>query len=286
MDKKVARHILSNCFSFFLALSLAAMTCLLTLWAGVFSKGLFRHSLEATNYYQGVKAVFYDMADAQRLPTGLPESILADLVSDAMVIRHVNEYLDACMAGQEKTFVFETLPLRNRLEERIAAYWEEQEMEPTEQQLAGGKEFTDTLEQEYVQLMKIPLLSYYTKGNALLGKVMLLGLPLCGLFTLLSAYFIFRMNRWKHRALRHIVYSTLGTALMCFLAPFLAYWSGFYERIHLSPAYFYRFLVDLVSNSFLILMSTGVCWLLISIGLIFLVRRWRKQASTKSLVGE
>ncbi len=272
------RFVFCNIFAFFLSLFLVGITCLTALFAGFFSQNLLLHGLEKSDYYHGVKAAFYDSADALRMPTGLPESVLEDLVSDDMVVRHVNDYLAACMKGKGESFEFETLILRNRLQERINAYLQEENITPTEQQLAGEQDFIDSVEQEYIQRMKIPLIDYYSKASLLLKKTMLLLIPACLLLSIFSVYFIFRMNKWKHRAMRFVAYGTLGSGVMCFLAPFLAYLSGFYERIQMRPEYFYRFLVQLISDGFLILIASGVLWFLISLGLLFWIRYLKKNA--------
>ena len=96
--------------------------------------------------------------------------------------------------------------------------------------------------------------------------------------------FLFKLHRFKHRAMRYMAYGAIAGFIMTAVIPMFMFYNRFYTKIQITPEYMKTFVVNVVEgflNNLLIFgIGIGVAAVLI-IGLIVLVKRnYEKKSKT------
>lgn len=270
------RFIVSSILSFLLAILLTVATVALAFKIGFINKGRILDGLNYKDYYGGVESQFYQDVKDLATPMGLPEKVLDGIVEQDMIHDDVKGYVDACFAGREYTF--HTEELQHNLTEHIYQYFQEQGWQLSEEQLTTIPEFTRLVADKYVEDLKVPLVEHFDNINAKYTKIMVLVLTGCLIPGLVIVVALIRMQRWKHRGVRFIVYSTLAASIMSMVPALVVLISGFYKRISIEMEYLYHAIVQYVFNGCMVFIYMSCVWVAVSVGLLLCIRYLKKNS--------
>lgn len=255
---RTARFIISTLLGFVLTIVLTAMTWMAGLYMGFFNEGLILDHLGKNNYYNGVLEYTYDSGESIALPIGLSAEVFEGSITLDMVYHDVRGYMEA--AFDQRAYTIDTKELQENLAGNIAAYMEQKGITLTEEQQANVQGFTEQVADDYVKNVTIPFMGAFVKARNLYAKVLAIALPVLAACALFLGVFLFRLYRFKHKALRFISYSAIATGMMSIVLPSAALLTRFYERLHVSPKYFYEFVSTYVSQGILVFIYLGIAW--------------------------
>ena len=100
-----------------------------------------------------------------------------------------------------------------------------------------------------------------------------------GVLVAILCVIIIFTNRWKHRAVRYICYSTSAAFLTVGIIPAVLLSTGYMSKINIDSRAFYNLFVQSMNNILIALAICSVIFFIVSIGLFFLHKSMRRRAS-------
>ena len=270
------RFIISSILSFLLSILLTVATVALAIRAGFINESRILDGLNYKDYYSGVEAQFYQDAKDLSTPMGLPENVLDGIVDSDTIHEDVRGYVSAAFQG--KQYTFHTDELEQSLTDHIYRYFQEQGWQLTQEQLTTIPEYTEMISDKYVEDLKVPLVNHFDKINRNYTKIMVLGITGCLILSAVIIFVLIRMYRWKHRAIRFVIYSTLAAAIMTAVPAVVVLVSGFYKRISIEMEYMYHAVVQYITNGFMVFIYMSCAWVAVSVGLLLFIRYLKKNS--------
>ena len=228
--------LLSSVLSFLLSVLLTFASYLSGVYVGGLNPAFILDDLNKSGYYESVQKYFYDTAESLTLPSGLPTEVTEGIAPLEYVYQEVQNYVN------------------------IEAYLEEENLVLTAEQQQNKTDYIKMITDEFVQDAKVPFLHYFVKIKDIGVKVMKIALPALLVLSAACIFLLIRMQRFKHRGVRFITYSTIAATFMSGLPPLIALLNGFYKRINLEPEYFYLFVSTYIERALMCIAIIGAAW--------------------------
>jgi hypothetical protein len=271
--KKRIKHIISLILSFLLSLSGTAFLVLIGCKAGIFNSSIIMSQLNKTDYYAHIgDALYEDAADLIR-PSGLPESVLEDVIDENKVYIDAKNSIDAAMSG--KTYEADGSFLKENFSANIEAYIEENDIQANDETEAGLEELSEEIVGEYNDLLEFPFAKYYIKYQAVYDRIFWPAVISLAVFMIIICIVLVAMQHWAHRGVRYISYAALASALMTGGVPLAVRLSGIYERLNISPSYLYHLLMGVIEadiDIFLYLAAAALLAFAVCLGVIRMLK--------------
>ena len=273
-SKKRLRGIISTILSFLLAVLFTVGSVLVGLYIGFLNENRIIDGLNYKDYYSGVEENFYQNSKDITTPMGLPENVVDGIVDSETIYENIKDYVVAAVNGQ--TYVFATEDLKTKLEQNVRNYFTSQGWEITSEQEATIPQYTQMIADEYVSCVKDPFVEHFAAVKRIFQKILLIGIPAIVILSAIIIFMLVHMQKWKHRGVRYVVYSSFATMIMVAVPGIAALVSGFYKKINISTEYLYYALVKYISNGLWVFIYLAFVWFAISLALLFLIRFIKK----------
>ncbi len=273
-SKKRLRGIISTILSFLLAVLFTVGSVLVGLYIGFLNENRIIDGLNYKDYYSGVEENFYQNSKDITTPMGLPENVVDGIVDSETIYENIKDYVVAAVNGQ--TYVFATEDLKTKLEQNVRNYFTSQGWEITSEQEATIPQYTQMIADEYVSCVKVPFVEHFAAVKRIFQKILLIGIPAIVILSAIIIFMLVHMQKWKHRGVRYVVYSSFATMIMVAVPGIAALVSGFYKKINISTEYLYYALVKYISNGLWVFIYLAFVWFAISLALLFLIRFIKK----------
>lgn len=269
-SNKLLKKVISTLLSFLLAVIFTVGSVLIGVYIGFLNENRIIDGLNYKDYYSGVESTFYENSKDISTPIGLPDTVLDGIVESEKVHQDVKNYVVSAVNGQ--TFIFDIDSLKNKLEENVRGYFASQEWEIQPEQEATIPEYTQLIADEYIKCVKLPLVEHFASAKRVYQKILLFAIPSIVILSAIIIFMMLHMQKWKHRGIRYIVYSSFATMLMVAIPGVVALASGFYKHINISSEYLYYALVKYISNGLWVFIYLALIWIVVSVALLFLIR--------------
>lgn len=264
------RSLLCTILSFLLSLAFVGLAVLFVIQSSCFSRASFYRNLLSSLYYQNVLSEIYKSAESITIPTGLSIEVLDNTIESYEVHQDINDQIDAGIKGE--AYHTDTSLLESRLEKNINDYLTREGIQPDQEQKKNIGLYITSIANEYIDIIKIPLFNSLISTRKTYHKIFSIGLTICILIIIITLSMLLKMNRWVHRALRYMTYSTTAAAFMIATIPGILLYSGIYQRIQLSPHYFYNFAMTFITNTLKMMLHYSICLAAISVFLMIIIK--------------
>lgn len=261
--------IIRGTFAFLLTILFAVLFVCVGFGMGVFNDRIIIQKVNECNYYNEVHKELNKKAIELVTKSGLPASVLTDVITLERVYVNGKNYIEGTLAGNEPVIGMDKI--REDLTNNIDMYLKVQKIERTEELNAGVEGIISEIEQVYGQGIQLELIRYYMEYKASYRKLMKLVIPIDVVLIAVLCYFLIRMNKYKHRGVRQITYATIASSSMTILTSFFLLFTGQYAKIDTAPDYYYDFLVRYLQWDIKVFFYLGFMGIVISITLITLV---------------
>ncbi len=269
-NKEKIRTSISFFLSFLLSIIIFLTAGVTGIYIGVFNESVILNQLNRSNYYEQVQKSIESRFISILLPTGLPDSVLDDVITLERVYINAKNYIEGNLKGQ--TVIINSKSMSNQFSQNLKNYMQEEKIEETEEISKGMEALVDSVEKEYTRLLEFPFINYYVKYKAIYKKIMAVTLPiLIGVAVIIIATLL-KMQRWKHKAVRYIAYADLAASFMLIVMPTILLLSGSYKRLHISPEYFYIFIMRYLQWDITVFLYLGALGIVLFIGLLTIIR--------------
>lgn len=274
MNSKV-RHIIYGIISFVLSFVLFLISFAIVLQSTILNPSYIMDNMNTSNYFvdkrDEIKESLVDLGYA----SGLDEKFFENVVDEVTIHDNTQAYLNSFYAGEEAKI--DTTAFKQKFNSELDSYISKNNLKVAND---GSREYLiNQAANIYAAALRIPLfgtLSVYLIALRNMMPLIIGGLAV--LVAILCVIIIFT-NRWKHRAVRYICYSTSAAFLTVGIIPAVLLSTGYMSKINIDSRAFYNLFVQSMNNILIALAICSVIFFIVSIGLFFLHKSMCRHAS-------
>lgn len=274
MTSKV-RHIIYGIISFVLSFVLFLISFAIVLQSTILNPSYIMDNMNTSNYFvdkrDEIKESLVDLGYA----SGLDEKFFENVVDEVTIHDNTQAYLNSFYAGEEAKI--DTTAFKQKFNSELDSYISKNNLKVAND---GSREYLiNQAANIYAAALRIPL--FATLSVYLIALKNMMPLIIGGLAVLVAilCVIIIFTNRWKHRAVRYICYSTSAAFLTVGIIPAVLLSTGYMSKINIDSRAFYNLFVQSMNNILIALAICSVIFFIVSIGLFFLRKSMRRHAS-------
>lgn len=274
MNSKV-RHIIYGIISFVLSFVLFLISFAIVLQSTILNPSYIMDNMNTSNYFvdkrDEIKESLVDLGYA----SGLDEKFFENVVDEVTIHDNTQAYLNSFYAGEKAKI--DTTAFKQKFNSELDSYISKNNLKVAND---GSREYLiNQAANIYAAALRIPLfatLSVYLVALKNMMPLIIGGLAV--LVAILCVIIIFT-NRWKHRAVRYICYSTSAAFLTVGIIPAVLLSTGYMSKINIDSRAFYNLFVQSMNNILIAIAICSVIFFIVSIGLFFLHKSMCRHAS-------
>lgn len=274
MNSKV-RHIIYGIISFVLSFVLFLLSFAIVLQSTILNPSYIMDNMNTSNYFvdkrDEIKESLVDLGYA----SGLDEKFFENVVDEVTIHDNTQAYLNSFYAGEKAKI--DTTAFKQKFNSELDSYISKNNLKVAND---GSREYLiNQAANIYAAALRIPL--FATLSVYLIALKNMMPLIIGGLAVLVAilCVIIIFTNRWKHRAVRYICYSTSAAFLTVGIIPAVLLSTGYMSKINIDSRAFYNLFVQSMNNILIALAICSVIFFIVSIGLFFLRKSMRRHAS-------
>lgn len=274
MNSKV-RHIIYGIISFVLSFVLFLISFAIVLQSTILNPSYIMDNMNTSNYFvdkrDEIKESLVDLGYA----SGLDEKFFENVVDEVTIHDNTQAYLNSFYTGEKAKI--DTTAFKQKFNSELDSYISKNNLKVAND---GSREYLiNQAANIYAAALRIPLfatLSVYLVALKNMMPLIIGGLAV--LVAILCVIIIFT-NRWKHRAVRYICYSTSAAFLTVGIIPAVLLSTGYMSKINIDSRAFYNLFVQSMNNILIAIAICSVIFFIVSIGLFFLHKNMCRHAS-------
>lgn len=271
------RQILSAVLSFLISFLAFVLVLLIVMTSTVFGSKFMMKMFDRSNYYEMVMTELESEFGYIAEPAGVDAELLVSAIDINTLKKDIRGNVRA--AYRQVSYQTAAGTLQTQIYDNLKAYAQSQQLMLDEQLDANLQNVASAAAGQYDKHVQFPLIRNISDVTHSMKKpvaVAMIGLMVV-LFVLICSLFF--MQKWKHRAMRGLIYALSGTGLMLAVFPAGILLSGKLKYISISQESLYRFTITYVETILKNLVWIGGGFLLVSLLLgIFVYRKMYQTA--------
>lgn len=274
MNSKV-RHIIYGIISFVLSFVLFLISFAIVLQSTILNPSYIMDNMNTSNYFVDKRDEIKESLVNLGYASGLDEKFFENVVDEVTIHDNTQAYLNSFYAGEEAKI--DTTAFKQKFNSELDSYISKNNLKVAND---GSREYLiNQAANIYAAALRIPL--FTTLSAYLIALKNMMPLIIGGLAVLVAilCVIIIFTNRWKHRAVRYICYSTSAAFLTVGIIPAVLLSTGYMSKINIDSRAFYNLFVQSMNNILIALAICSVIFFIVSIGLFFLLKSMRRHAS-------
>lgn len=274
MNSKV-RHIIYGIISFVLSFVLFLLSFAIVLQSTILNPSYIMDNMNTSNYFvdkrDEIKESLVDLGYA----SGLDEKFFENVVDEVTIHDNTQAYLNSFYAGEKAKI--DTTAFKQKFNSELDSYISKNNLKVTND---GSREYLiNQAANIYAAALRIPLFATLSVYLVALKNMMPLIIGGLAVLVAILCIIIIFTNRWKHRAVRYICYSTSAAFLTVGIIPAVLLSTGYMSKINIDSRAFYNLFVQSMNNILIALAICSVIFFIASIGLFFLHKSMCRHAS-------
>lgn len=274
MNSKV-RHIIYGIISFVLSFVLFLISFAIVLQSTILNPSYIMDNMNTSNYFVDKRDEIKESLVNLGYASGLDEKFFENVVDEVTIHDNTQAYLNSFYAGEEAKI--DTTAFKQKFNSELDSYISKNNLKVAND---GSREYLiNQAANIYAAALRIPL--FATLSVYLIALKNMMPLIIGGLAVLVAilCVIIIFTNRWKHRAVRYICYSTSAAFLTVGIIPAVLLSTGYMSKINIDSRAFYNLFVQSMNNILIALAICSVIFFIVSIGLFFLHKSMRRHTS-------
>lgn len=274
MNSKV-RHIIYGIISFVLSFVLFLLSFAIVIQSTILNPSYIMDNMNTSNYFvdkrDEIKENLVDLGYA----SGLDEKFFENVVDEVTIHDNTQAYLNSFYAGEEAKI--DTTAFKQKFNSELDSYISKNNLK-----VANGESREYLINQAaniYAAALRMPLFTTLSAYIIALKNMMPLIIGGLAVLVAILCVIIIFTNRWKHRAVRYICYSTSAAFLTVGIIPAVLLSTGYMSKINIDSRAFYNLFVQSMNNILVAIAICSVIFFIVSIGLFFLHKSMRRHAS-------
>lgn len=278
MNKKsTAEKAVSILISFLISLFLFLFACNLIAQCTLLNPDYLRKQLSESHYYENTLAEVENEFSSYASASGFDQKLLDSALDISDLQLSVNQSLNQIYGEEPEQHV--AADFQGKLDQILTRNAESRGVSLTEENKNSLQFLAETCSNTYLQDISFP----YTKELAeVIGKIKTcLKIPglLLPMMAAVLAGILFRINRWRHRALRACIYAVSGTMLMLAALPAYLYFSGRIGQVSILSKSLYALTVSCANGVLILFLEFALISAGITTVLCLLYHRSREKVS-------
>ena len=274
MNSKV-RHIIYGIISFVLSFILFLLSFAIVLQSTILNPSDIMDNMKASNYFvdkrDEIKESLVDLGYA----SGLVENFFENVFDEVTIHDNTQAYLNSFYAGEEAKI--DTTAFKQKFNSELDSYISKNNLKVAND---GSREYLiNQAANIYAAALRIPLFATLSVYLVALKNMMPLIIGGLAVLVAIRCVIIIFTNRWKHRAVRYICYSTSAAFLTVGIIPAVLLSTGYMSKINIDSRAFYNLFDQSMNNILIAIAICSVIFFIVSIGLFFLHKNMRRHAS-------
>ena len=274
MNSKV-RHIIYGIISFVLSFVLFLLSFAIVLQSTILNPSYIMDNMNTSNYFvdkrDEIKESLVDLGYA----SGLDEKFFENVVDEVTIHDNTQAYLNSFYAGEEAKI--DTTAFKQKFNSELDSYISKNNLKVAND---GSREYLiNQAANIYAAALRIPLFATLSVYLVALKNMMPLIIGGLAVLVAILCIIIIFTNRWKHRAVRYICYSTSAAFLTVGIIPAVLLSTGYMSKINIDSRAFYNLFFQSMNNILVAIAICSVIFFIVSIGLFFLHKSMRRHAS-------
>lgn len=267
-NSKIQKFV-SSIFALLLSIILVVIILLIGLKFGVFNDNVILRKVNESNYYNEVQKELTERTERIILGTGMPDTVLTDVITLKRVYIGGKYYIEDTLAG--KNPVIKTDSIKEQLSNNISQYLTKERITRTKELDSGINEVIGEVELEYKRGIQFQFIHYIYEYKAYYSKLVKIILPVLIIGVAIICYFLIRLQKYKHQGIRYIAYAVMSSTIITLLTTTILLVTKIYEKINVSPGYYNTFLINYFKWDIRVFLYLGGLSALLSVLLISLV---------------
>ena len=262
MNSKV-RHIIYGIISFVLSFVLFLISFAIVLQSTILNPSYIMDNMNTSNYFVDKRDEIKESLVNLGYASGLDEKFFENVVDEVTIHDNTQAYLNSFYAGEEAKI--DTTAFKQKFNSELDSYISKNNLKVAND---GSREYLiNQAANIYAAALRIPL--FTTLSAYLIALKNMMPLIIGGLAVLVAilCVIIIFTNRWKHRAVRYICYSTSAAFLTVGIIPAVLLSTGYMSKINIDSRAFYNLFVQSMNNILIALAICSVIFFIVSIGL-------------------
>lgn len=271
MNSKV-RHIIYGIISFVLSFVLFLISFAIVLQSTILNPSYIMDNMNTSNYFVDKRDEIKESLVNLGYASGLDEKFFENVVDEVTIHDNTQAYLNSFYAGEEAKI--DTTAFKQKFNSELDSYISKNNLKVAND---GSREYLiNQAANIYAAALRIPL--FTTLSAYLIALKNMMPLIIGGLAVLVAilCVIIIFTNRWKHRAVRYICYSTSAAFLTVGIIPAVLLSTGYMSKINIDSRAFYNLFVQSMNNILIAIAICSVIFFIVSIGLFFLHKSMRR----------
>lgn len=274
MNSKV-RHIIYGIISFVLSFVLFLLSFAIVIQSTILNPSYIMDNMNTSNYFvdkrDEIKESLVDLGYA----SGLDEKFFENVVDEVTIHDNIQAYLNSFYAGEEAKI--DTTAFKQKFNSELDSYIKKNNVKVASDE--SREYLIKKAASVYEANLRIPMFSTLSPYLIALKNMMLLIIGGLAVLVAILCVIIIFTNRWKHRAVRYICYSTSAAFLTVGIIPAVLLSTGYMSKINIDSRAFYNLFVQSMNNILVAIAICSVIFFIVSIGLFFLHKSMRRHAS-------
>jgi hypothetical protein len=273
MKNKRVSQIISGVLSFMMMVCITILAVSISLSLTLFNSGFLTGLMSDKYYESALNSLTEKLKNEYAPPSHMPEEVFDGMFEVYQIKEDSQEGVRAILAGID--YSYDSSRVRNQIMNRFTKYTEDKKIDITETNL---ETLADYCMEEYENNISVPYLKNFATIVRLFQNMFTYILLICSFLLIFLALFLFRIHRFKHRALRFSVYSVFASALLIIPIPLFILIQGAYHKMVVSPAHFKMLFATVIGATLTTLVVTGLLIAAVGFALAFLVQKMREKA--------
>lgn len=277
IKKSTAEKAVSILISFLISFFLFLFACVLIVQCTLLNPDYMRKQLSESHYYENSLAEVENEFSSYASASGFDQKLLDSALDISDLQLSVNESLNR-IYGEESEHDG-TADFRSKMNQILTRNAESRGVALTEDSKKSLQLLAQTCSETYLQDISLPYTKELAEG---IGKIKA-GLRIPSLLLpVLAAVLVgilFRINRWRHRALRACIYAVSGTILMLAIFPAYLLLSGQIGQVSILSKSLYALIVSCANGVLILFLEFALISAGIAAVLCLLYHRSREKVS-------
>ena len=274
MNSKV-RHIIYGIISFVLSFVLFLLSFAIVIQSTILNPSYIMDNMNTSNYFVDKRDEIKESLVNLGYASGLDEKFFENVVDEVTIHDNTQAYLNSFYAGEEAKI--DTTAFKQKFNSELDSYISKNNLK-----VANGESREYLINQAaniYAAALRMPLFTTLSAYIIALKNMMPLIIGGLAVLVAILCVIIIFTNRWKHRAVRYICYSTSAAFLTVGIIPAVLLSTGYMSKINIDSRAFYNLFVQGMNNILVAIAICSVIFFIVSIGLFFLHKSMRRHAS-------
>ncbi|MGX8833538.1 hypothetical protein ACWG0P_04925 [Amedibacillus sp. YH-ame6] len=256
MSKNTWRLIITYIFTFSLAFFLFLIMLLSCIRFTVMSPTFFFKTMETVDYYNNTATQLTRYIKQQARGAGFEIDVFDKFVQEEDVREKMITY-EQSVLDQEQA-VIDTSQFKQKLQTTIETYAQNNNIKIDANTQLSLDRFTENCINKYVYLTQFPYLGIMGNMMNLFNKVYMIVIPILLFVSVISCFFIYRLQTRNHRRKKYFAVALISAGLLISIAPATLYSMKIFEKISINPEYMYNLVVQYSRSLLVSCMIIGV----------------------------